>query len=107
MATEAAKVKADYENLLTCLTTELSIAKTLDVQEIAKAIKDLKIKTQVEVPSKSSKGCQVELLLDDSSEGVLNKDKLSINLREAYTNYFRLRDSNVEGRTDVFSSLYT
>lgn len=59
------------------------------------------------VPSKSSRGCQVELLLEDGSEGVLNKDRLTINLREAYTNYFRLRDSNVEGRTDVFSSLYT
>jgi hypothetical protein len=61
----------------------------------------------LEVPNKSSKGCQVELLLDDSSEGVLNKEKLTINLREAYVNYFRLRDSNVEGRTDVFNSLYT
>ena len=61
----------------------------------------------MEEPTKSSKGCQVELLLDDSSEGVLNKDKLTINLREAYANYFRLRDSNVEGRTDVFSTLYT
>ena len=35
------------------------------------------------------------------------KDKLTINLREAYADYFRLRDSNVDGRTDVFSSLYT
>ena len=49
----------------------------------------------------------MELLLEDSSEGVLGKDKLTINLREAYTDYFRLRDSNVEGRTDVFSSIYT
>ena len=61
----------------------------------------------MEVPSKANRGCQVELLLEDSSEGVLGKDKLTINLREAYTDYFRLRDSNVEGRTDVFSSLYT
>ena len=61
----------------------------------------------MEVPSKSSRGCQVDLLLEDTSEGVLGKDKLTINLREAYTDYFRLRDSNVEGRTDVFSSLYT
>ena len=61
----------------------------------------------MEEPSKSSKGCQVELLLEDSSEGVLAKDKLTINLREAYADYFRLRDSNVDGRTDVFSSLYT
>ena len=49
----------------------------------------------------------MELLLEDNSEGVLGKDKLTINLREAYTDYFRLQDSNVEGRTDVFSSLYT
>jgi len=61
----------------------------------------------MEAPSKASRGCQVELLLEDNSEGVLGKDKLTINLREAYTDYFRLRDSNVEGRTDVFSSLYT
>ena len=61
----------------------------------------------MEAPSKANRGCQVELILEDTSEGVLGKDKLTINLREAYTDYVRLRDSNVEGRTDVFSSLYT
>ena len=61
----------------------------------------------MEAPSKANRGCQVEFILEDTSEGVLGKDKLTINLREAYTDYFRLRDSNVEGRTDVFSSLYT
>jgi hypothetical protein len=44
-ASEATKVKADYDSLVGCLTTELSIASASDVQEIAKAIKDLKIKT--------------------------------------------------------------
>jgi hypothetical protein len=45
VATEAAKVKADYDTLVACLTAELSISSVSDVQEIAKAIKDLKIKT--------------------------------------------------------------
>lgn len=45
VAIDAAKVKADYDALVGCLTSELSIASTTDVQEIAKAIKDLKIKT--------------------------------------------------------------
>ena len=45
MATEAAKVKADYDALVGTLTGELSLASASDVQEITKAIKDLKVKT--------------------------------------------------------------
>ena len=45
VASEATKVKADYDSLVGCLTTELSIASASDVQEIVKAIKDLKSKT--------------------------------------------------------------
>lgn len=45
VTSEATKVKADYDALVACLTAELSLASATDVQEIAKAIKDLKIKT--------------------------------------------------------------
>ena len=45
MATESAKVKADYDALVGTLTGELSLASASDVQEITKAIKDLKVKT--------------------------------------------------------------
>jgi soluble cytochrome b562 len=45
MATEAAKFKADYDALVGTLTGELSLASASDVQEITKAIKDLKVKT--------------------------------------------------------------
>jgi hypothetical protein len=45
MGNEAAKVKADYDALVVTLTAELSLVSASDVQEIAKAIKDLKIKT--------------------------------------------------------------
>jgi len=45
VANEAAKVKADYDALVGTLTAELSLASASDVQEIAKAIKDMKIKT--------------------------------------------------------------
>jgi len=45
VATEAAKVKADYNALVGCLTAELSLSSASVVQEIAKAITDLKIKT--------------------------------------------------------------
>jgi hypothetical protein len=45
MANEAAKVKADYDALVGTLTGELSLASASDLQEITKAIKDLKVKT--------------------------------------------------------------
>lgn len=45
MASEAAKVKADYDALVACLTADLSIASDSDMQEIAKSIKELKIKS--------------------------------------------------------------
>jgi hypothetical protein len=31
---------------------------------------------------------------------------MSVNLNEACSDYFRLRESNVEGRADVFGSLF-
>ena len=45
MGSEAAKFKADYDALVGTLTGELSLASASDMQEITKAIKDLKVKT--------------------------------------------------------------
>lgn len=54
----------------------------------------------------SNKGVQTDLNDEIGDELIGNKDRMSVNLNEAYSDYFRLRESNVEGRADVFGSLF-
>ena len=49
---------------------------------------------------------QTDLNDEIGDELIVNKDRMSVNLNEAYSDYFRLRESNIEGRADVFGSLF-
>ncbi len=73
-----------------------------------KAIRDLKDNVHGAAPKSdiTNKGMQTEVINEVNDGLFLEKDRLSLNLGEAYQDYFRLRDSNVEGRADVFGSLF-
>lgn len=73
-----------------------------------KAIRDLKDNVHGPAPKSeiTNKGMQTEVINEVNDGLFLEKDRLSLNLGEAYQDYFRLRDSNVEGRADVFGSLF-
>ena len=107
--TELTLMKAEHETAMKAISQALSLTSTdlSDIKEEIKNLQEFGKKALVEKAEKSVMTRAVEISTKDENDGMLTKDNLTINLREAYNDYFRLRDSNTEGRSDVFSSLYT
>ena len=98
------------EELKSLLTDTLKIDNNYDNKDdllsaIKQAIKELKESKVVEKLVIEKQIVEMTKLIEPENE-LITADAQTARLKEGYEDYFRLRDSNVEGRADVLRSLF-